>query len=141
VHSGKIQLVELLLERGADVNTHNYYGPSVLVAARSEPPSATILRDPEILKLLIDHGFDIEARNSSGRSALLEACAWGWSEIIRALLNAGARTDVRDEWGHTALTITRERSGRAYRNNEELLLTYGAKDPFEHLYQDGKPKT
>ena len=58
-----IELVELLLESGADINAINRYGCTALKRAIN-------LCDMSIFKFLLDHGANINLQDNCGRSAL-----------------------------------------------------------------------
>ncbi len=55
------------------------------------------------MKLCLDLGADVNATNSMGLTALLGAANRGSNDIIEFLAANGARLDVKDREGRTAL--------------------------------------
>ena len=56
-------------------------------------------------RLLLDRGADVEKRDWFGKTALLEACLYGRSEMVRLLLGRGADASVLMGQGLTALMV------------------------------------
>jgi ankyrin repeat protein len=86
--------VQMLIAKGADVNSKDDYGQSVLHSA----VGAT--RPQAIPILLIDAGADVNATNSDGMTPLWFA----GPDIARILIAKGANINARDKSGQTALT-------------------------------------
>jgi ankyrin repeat protein len=71
------------------------------------------------LELLLAAGADVNARTTSGRagalaagrSALFGAAFWGWSDVVEFLVANGARIDIADESGLTAVDSALGRAG------------------------------
>jgi len=72
-----------------DSNVRGRLNSELLKAARS--------RDVEKVKKLIDKGADIEARNEDGWTPLIIASNYGYSEIVRVLIENGADANMKDE--------------------------------------------
>jgi ankyrin len=107
--SSDVATMRLLLEHGADPNLPTHAGTTPLMAAAGvnwvvaqtfTEPAATQL---EAVKLCLDHGADVNAVNSMGLTALLGAANRGANDIIRLLAANGARLDVVDNEGRSAL--------------------------------------
>ena len=66
--------------------------------------------DLDAVKLLIDAGADVNARedDEDGKTPLLAACCCYNPDIVRALIEAGADVNAKDEFGRTALDMTRK---------------------------------
>jgi len=91
--SGRLELVRMLLARGAD--------PSITVAGgKSILHSVTVgsMRNyPEIAELLIRNGADVNAKDQKGRTPLETCCYYGTREVIDVLCRHGASIDSADE--------------------------------------------
>lgn len=79
---GSAAVTELLLERGADVNSHE----SEII-----PPlhAAIFGGNAVMVELLIARGADVEMPNRSGYRPLMEAVRRGYRDIAESLLLAG----------------------------------------------------
>jgi hypothetical protein len=119
-----IRGVELLLENGADVNLvsgkdHGY---------RSALHFAVGDGNEHLVKLLVDGGADLELQKHNGFTPLLEAVCGDHFGILRILLHAGARADVRDKEGRSALSWATPSHSSTNKNYDmmHLLLEAGA---------------
>uniref|UniRef100_A0A3B5B5B7 Uncharacterized protein n=1 Tax=Stegastes partitus TaxID=144197 RepID=A0A3B5B5B7_9TELE len=103
--SGKLRLVRLLVEGGAQVNGHNPSGETPLLAAckalRGEPAGPDSLR---LLTYLLQNKADPNAQDRAGRTALMYACMErAGAQVASALLAAGADPSMEDHSGASAL--------------------------------------
>jgi ankyrin repeat protein len=104
--SGDIALMKLLLAHGADPKINTVLHVSALHVAAGIgwvegityewSPEATL----EAVKMLIGLGLDVNLQADTGRVALHGAAHKGRTEVIQALVDAGARLNVRD-YGNT----------------------------------------
>lgn len=62
---GNLEIVNFLIQMGADVNIKNIYGESCLMIA-------AVMKDVEIFRLLVKNGADINTKNIYGRNSLME---------------------------------------------------------------------
>jgi hypothetical protein len=92
--TGNVHLVQLLLDKGADINAPDPWGATAVV-------DAAFVGSPEIVKLLISRGADVNA-NDDGATALGYAahqladcrdatCHRCFQEVVNLLKRAGAR--------------------------------------------------
>ncbi len=97
--------IELLLNAGADAEP-----PSAAKAMRSPLLFASMSGDLETVRLLLERGASANPRpNPSGDSPLSEAVTFGHAAVVRALIRAGAKTDLVERTGVNLLhwaTIT-----------------------------------
>jgi ankyrin repeat protein len=75
-------VVQLLLEKGADVNARTDNGETALQCAATYAHEITV-------KLLLEKGADFNARTKYGETALHKAAANGNKAVIRLLLEKG----------------------------------------------------
>jgi ankyrin repeat protein len=107
--SSDVATMRLLLEHGADPNLPTPAGTTPLMAAAgvnwvvaqtfTESPQTQL----EAIQLCLDQGADVNAVNSMGLTALLGAANRGANDIIRLLAANGAKLDVVDKEGRSAL--------------------------------------
>ncbi len=78
------EIVELLIQAGADVNNVGTSGTAPLLDAAFKGYT-------DVVKLLIDNGADINHVNKIDRTPLMEATIRGHTDIVRLLVEHGAR--------------------------------------------------
>jgi ankyrin repeat protein len=104
--SGDVELLRLLLERGADPKIYTKLGVTPLAAAAGIGwvEGVTSERSPEqtveAVRLLLELGIDPDYQADTGRTALHGAAHKGATEVVKILVAAGARMDIRD-FGNT----------------------------------------
>jgi ankyrin repeat protein len=106
-----LDMVRLLVERGADVKAAQADGTTAMMLAagvkyaitqQGDPKKAGTVADAyEIVKLLDEKGADVNAANATGQTALYGAAFVGREPIIRYLAAHGARLDVKTTQGLT----------------------------------------
>jgi ankyrin repeat protein len=108
--AGDVPVMRLLLEHGADPKIPTFQGTTALMAAAGinwvfyqtydEGPKALL----EAVQLCYQLGMDVNAVNSMGLTALHGAANRGSDDIIRFLVEKGAKIDVKDKEGRTPMT-------------------------------------
>ncbi|XP_026180629.1 ankyrin repeat domain-containing protein 34B-like [Mastacembelus armatus] len=103
--SGKLRLVRLLVEGGAQVNGRNSRGETALLAAckalRGEPSGPDTVK---LLTYLLQNKADPNAQDRAGRTALMYACLErAGPQVASTLLSAGADPSMEDFSGASAL--------------------------------------
>ena len=92
--NGKLDVAELLIERGADVNSR-------CAAGRTPLHYASRGGHLDVVRLLLDHKADVDARERNGMTALAFASCYGHFEIVKLLLEHGANANVQNSYGRT----------------------------------------
>ena len=106
-------IVELLLNRGADINAINNIKETPLFIACKNGYK-------NIVELLLNRGADTNIKNYHGDTALMVACLHGNEEIVEILLNKGANV-LQNNGGYTALIYA---CWKDYEKIVEILLKY-----------------
>jgi uncharacterized protein len=116
---------EILLAKGADANARDDTGKSAIVYAAARASSPIVAR-------LLDRGIDVNARYANDLTLLMWGAGYDDSakaadavDVVRLLLDRGARIEDRDNRGRTALMIAAETN---HAEVVDLLLSRGA-DP------------
>jgi ankyrin repeat protein len=92
------QLVQTMLEHGADLNMKDHDGWTPLMGAASA-------NHPKTIGVLLDHGVNINAKAQNGCTALLAVAPNGPPDIIRQLVTHGADPNLAANDGTTALQL------------------------------------
>lgn len=106
--SGDVQTMRLLLEYGADPQIPTFDGTTPLMAAaginwvvnQTYTQWDTLL---EAVQLCYELGMDVNAVNSMGLTAVMGAANRGSDDMIRFLVEKGARLDAIDNEGRTPM--------------------------------------
>jgi ankyrin repeat protein len=116
--AGDLTVMRLLLEKGADPAHVLKDGSTPLMAAAGIGDKA-FMADPEkndptederlqAVQLCLDHGADVnavETADAGGSTALHIAAAKGSDRIVQLLIDHGAKLDIKDKQGRTALDV------------------------------------
>jgi uncharacterized protein len=104
--SGDIDLLRLLLEHGADPHINTKLGVTPLAVAagigwvEGVTQEWSTEKTVETVKLLLELGIDPNYQADTGRVALHGAAHKGATEVVKVLVAAGAKMDIRD-FGNT----------------------------------------
>jgi len=149
IRNANREMVQLLLGAGANVNTRDRSGQTVLmmlgekitadivwdlvnsggkVNLRDEDGDTALgnaaeINNLDVLKVLLDAGAKVNTRNNDGVTPLMRAASEGLVNNVRALILAGADINTRDSDGKTAFIYARENSHNPVMR---LLRSYGA---------------
>ena len=85
----------------------------------------------QTVKLALKAGLDIHARAWDGQAPLHVASRWGNADNIIALLEAGARTDMRDNNERAAFDLATQNS----RIKHASILQQSRETPFQAQFQ------
>ena len=96
---GEIDLIQHLLERGANVNAVNNNGGSPLMFT-------AVLGDLHSMRLLLDNGANVQLKAKFNWTALTVAAAKGHHTMVSLLLDHGANPNARDIYQWTPLMRT-----------------------------------
>ena len=126
--NGHVQIVELLLKRGADINlqtslgttalsTAAYYGRErmveMLLQHGAEIGTALVYSahggKERVVDLLLRRGAEIDLQDKNGGTALMLAVCFNRPAVVLRLLRAGADMTLRDAYGKTALQWAKEK--------------------------------
>ncbi|RYP54743.1 hypothetical protein DL768_000567 [Monosporascus sp. mg162] len=91
--NGHKEIVQLLLDKGAEIDAKDKYGWTPLSRAAEKGHK-------EIVQLLLDKGAEIDAKNNYGRRTPLSwAAEKGHGGVVQLLLDKGAEIDAKDDHG------------------------------------------
>lgn len=111
---GHIKIVELLIGRGARVNTTNMGDDTPLHLASAHGHL-------EVVQLLLRNRADVNFINEHGMSPLHYACFWGYQEISEELVEWGALVAVENKYGETPLAKMSKESAQSLHAKAEQM--------------------
>ena len=116
IRNGNAQVIENLLDKGADINGRDSEGNTPLILA-------SFYASPGCVEILIERGADVNSANKVGVTPLIRAATN--FEKSRLLLAAGAKVQVRTtNLANTPLLLAARRPGNS--RTVQLLLEHGA---------------
>ncbi|CAG8103036.1 unnamed protein product [Penicillium salamii] len=113
---GYEKVVQLLLEKGAEVNAKGGHSGNALQAASSEGHD-------NIVKLLLEKGAEVNAKGGYFGNALQAASSEGHDKIVQLLLEKGAEVNAKGGYFGNALQAA---SSEGHNKIVQLLLEKGA---------------
>jgi ankyrin repeat protein len=108
--SDDVAVMKLLVEKGADplLATNDHTTPLMVAAGVgwSDGQSHGSQSDaPEALKLCLEWGNDVNAKNDVGYTALHGAAFRGANEVVKLLVDKGAKMDVKNQEGRLPVNM------------------------------------
>ena len=100
-YADNIDLVRLLLDRGAVVDENSKDGCTALISAASKGHVG-------VAKLLLESGAEINMQDGDGSTALIYAAQEGYVAMVELLLQRGANVDIVDGFGKVAKDYVEE---------------------------------
>ena len=124
VDSGRTEVVQLLLGKGAALDEKDEDGRTALMYAilQGRTEVVRLLLDA-VVKLRLEKGASLNDRDARGMTLLMHAILHGATEVVRLLLDKGAALDVKSKYGSTALMLA---SRYGHTEVVRLLLDKGA---------------
>lgn len=105
-NSSNLDALRLLMEYGADVQTHCTPRYEALFIAAINNPSA------EIIEMLINNGANLVEKDHEGNTALMLAATFNKSSrVIDTLLEYGLKVNVKNNFGFDALMLASYENG------------------------------
>lgn len=140
IENGDEDIVQLLIERGANVNVTDEYGATPLMQVESL----------DLMRLLIERGANVNAADKEGQTALHRVVFEpGKFELAELLIAQGANVNARDNDGYTPLDHIIENAfdyevalllvSRGARINEEMVKEYGLTEEFDKIRRGESP--
>jgi ankyrin repeat protein len=108
VARGRLEVVRLLLEAGADPSFAASDGETPLIIALG------VHGQLEVLRLLLERGAAVDAvKPATGGTAFHSACNSNQPDCVEALVRAGCDVGIKDQRGETGLEIAAQRGHAA----------------------------
>ena len=98
IKKGNQEMVKILIENGADINTINKKGDTPLTYAIQKGSK-------KMTRVLIEQGADINAMGKDGYTPLTYAIQKGNKEIMKMLLESGVDVNKKDGIGNTPISL------------------------------------
>eukprot|EP01045_Picozoa_sp_COSAG04_P017147 COSAG04_NODE_1494_length_6533_cov_5.988343_2_plen_369_part_00 len=100
--AGDVELVQSLVEEGADINLSNWYGRTGLMAAAQAGEAG-------VTRALVEARAHVNAQNKTGWTCLMYASVNGHAELVSYLIRSAAcDTHLRDSRGRTARQMAKD---------------------------------
>ncbi|HEY7450148.1 MAG TPA: ankyrin repeat domain-containing protein, partial [Vicinamibacterales bacterium] len=118
--SSDVELMKLLLDRGADPKRVTDHGDNALTVAAGIGwvEGVTFERSPaenlQAVRMLLDLGLDPNSANRDGRSPLMGAALKGRNEVVQLLVDRGAKLEARDKGSRDTDTVVSQLAGHTW---------------------------
>ena len=119
--TGRLPLIQLLLDHGADVHRRDNDNLTPLAHLTKTRAKA----DPiPVMQLLLDHGANLDSQNEKGETILYFFSRRGDRRIIQWLLDHGASLRVRNLAGRTVLDDLKRKKGESTQAIRSLISSH-----------------
>jgi ankyrin repeat protein len=111
----QVEVVEALIETELNINAKDFQSTTALMLAsqyrtREESRAQEASRyQAAVVQILLENGADPYLIDDQGRNALILAAAFGSSEVVELLIQAGTNSSIRDNNGKVALEYAQSR--------------------------------
>ena len=101
---GDLEVVQKLIEYGADISAKDFEGCTPLcLALEGKLSEGRSFKNGFVIRLLLELGADVNARTKNGKTPLHKASIFGALEVACVLLEHGADVNARQQDGRTPL--------------------------------------
>ena len=104
----KPEILEALLDAGADIDAVNYRKETALMKASYAILDQNDQTPVRAVQILLDHGANVNLRDLHGKTALMrmfDGLTWGPAGDVAFLLISKADLEIKDDYGQTALML------------------------------------
>ncbi|CAH1268205.1 integrin-linked protein kinase-like isoform X1 [Branchiostoma lanceolatum] len=132
---GRLNIVELLIGRGARINACNMGDDTALHLAASHGHRDVVLK-------LLQHKADINAMNEHGNTPLHYACFWSQDIIAEDLVTNGALVGVCNKYGETPVDKAKPHLAKLVNERASALGQETGKVPYkENIWRGTKTRS
>jgi ankyrin repeat protein len=103
---GHTDIMRLLAAKGADPAIDKDGATPLMAAIGNSEPRAL-----DVINVLLELGVDVNAQDEAGNTALHIAATRGFTGVAQALVDNGARPDIKNHRGQTPLALALSASG------------------------------
>jgi len=140
--------IDLLLKHGANINLPNTRGMTPIVAAAGVgsvdadtrgwyTTEDVQQRSIASIDLLLKAGGDINATEPQRGQTLLHGAAfWGWNEVVKYLVEHGAKLDAKDNRGFTPIDSALGKAGGNSRGGQRIDVHQDTADLLKKLMEE-----
>eukprot|EP00026_Physarum_polycephalum_P003297 Phypoly_transcript_03307.p1 GENE.Phypoly_transcript_03307~~Phypoly_transcript_03307.p1 ORF type:complete len:548 (-),score=82.99 Phypoly_transcript_03307:692-2335(-) len=100
IKTGNLNIADVLLAHGADINSKTRDGETALILA-------THFNNEKAVAYALTHKCSINEQDSFSHTALHYAATTGYTNILNLLLQAGANTDIKNDKGFSAYDLAK----------------------------------
>ena len=107
-------MIEEGIKRGCDLNIRDKNKNTPLI-------EASIIGNPEIVKLLVDNGADVNSQNNLGQTALYLVVKGQYTDLVKLLLEKGAAYTIATESNEYPIDVARKLGNKEI----EYIISHG----------------